>query len=101
MAIEKPPKRAAAARNPSLSHRRKKLIQRSVRLLVNKGNNALGIVLQNGAASAPGFRRSYPMVAPLFQPLDRGTGTDLKALGHLTSRRSRVHCFDNALTQVT
>jgi hypothetical protein len=33
MTIEKPPERAAAARNPSLSHRRNKLVQRSVRLL--------------------------------------------------------------------
>jgi hypothetical protein len=35
------------------------------------------------------------------QPLDRTAGTDLKALGRLTSRRSRLHCFDNSLTQVT
>jgi hypothetical protein len=41
------------------------------------------------------------MVTPTLHPFDRTAGTDLKALGRLTSRRSRLHCFDNSLTQVT
>src|SRR5262245_48493126 len=36
MTIEESPERAAAARNPSLVHRRYKLVQRSVRLLINR-----------------------------------------------------------------
>ena len=52
MAIKKPPERAAAARYPSPVHRRKKLIQRSIRLLVNERKDALGIVFQNRAVAA-------------------------------------------------
>src|SRR5262245_47415032 len=101
MAIKNPPERAAAARYPSPVHRRKKLIQRSIRLLVNERKDALGIVFQNRAAAAPRFRCTYPMITPTLQPLDRRAGTDFKALGRLTSRRSRLHCLDNAFAQVT
>src|SRR4030095_6495872 len=101
MAIKKPPERAAAARYPSPVHRRKKLIQRSIRLLVNERKDALGIVFQNRAAPAPRFRCTYPMITPTLQPLDRRAGTDFKALGRLTSRRSRLHCLDHAFAQVT
>src|SRR5512133_70938 len=41
------------------------------------------------------------MIAPTLQPFDRSAGTDFKAFGRLTSRRSRLHRFDNSLTQVT
>src|SRR5215475_8612478 len=101
MAIKKPPERAATARNPMLVHRRNKLVQRSIRLLVNENEDAFGIVFQNRAATAPRFRRTYPMITPTLQPFDGRAGTDLKPLGRLTSRRSRFHCFDNSLTQVT
>jgi hypothetical protein len=101
MAIKKPPERAAAARYPSPVHRRKKLIQRSIRLLVNERKDALGIVFQNRAAAAPRFRCTYPMITPTLQPLNRRAGTDFKALGRLTSRRSRLHCLDNSFAQVT
>ena len=101
MAIKKPPERAAAARYPPPVHRRKKLIQRSIRLLVNERKDALGIVFQNRAAAAPRFRCTYPMITPTLQPLDRRAGTDFKALGRLTSRRSRLHCLDNSFAQVT
>src|SRR5262245_34596697 len=101
MAIKNPPERAAAARYPSPVHRRKKLIQRSIRLLVNERKDALGIVFQNRAAAAPRFRCTYPMITPTLQPLDRTAGTDFKALGRLTSRRSRLHCLDKSFAQVT
>jgi hypothetical protein len=51
MAIKKPPKRATATRNPPLAHRRNKLIQRSVGLLVNESEDALGMVLQDRTAT--------------------------------------------------
>ena len=100
MAIKEPPERAAATRNPSLVHRHNKLVQRSVWLLVDERKDALGIVFQNRAATAPRFRHALPMITPTLQPFDSTAGTDLKALGRLTSRRSRLHCFDNSLTQV-
>ena len=101
MAIKESPERAAAARNPSLSHRCNNLVQRSVRLLGNQGKDALAIFLQNRTATAARFRRTHPVITPALQPFDRRTGADLKALGRLTPRRPRFHCFDNALTQVT
>jgi hypothetical protein len=61
--------------------------------------DALGIVFQNRAAAAPRFRCTYPMITPTLQPLDRTA--DFKALGRLTSRRSRLHCLDNSFAQVT
>jgi hypothetical protein len=89
MAIEEPPERAAAARNPSLSHRRNNLVQRSVRLLGNQGKDALAIIFQNRTATAARFRRTHPVITPALQPFDRRTGADLKALGRLTPRRPR------------
>src|ERR1700745_1365760 len=84
MAIQKPPERTAAARNPPLWHRRKKLVHCSIRLLVNESKDAIGIVFQNRAAAAPRFRRTHPIITPPLQPFDRGAGADLKALGRLT-----------------
>src|SRR5262249_26454809 len=83
MAIKESPERAAAARNPSLSHRCNNLVQRSVRLLGNQGKDALAILLQNRTATAARFRR----ITPALQPFDRRTGADLKVLGRLTPRR--------------
>jgi hypothetical protein len=75
MAIKESPERAAAARNPSLSHRCNNLVQRSVRLLGNQGKDALAIVLQNRTATAARFRRTHPVIT--------GEGVDLleKGLG--------------------
>jgi hypothetical protein len=101
MAIKKPPKRATATRNPPLVHRRNNLIQRSVGLLVNESEDALGMVLQNRAATPARLRYTHAMIAPTLQPFDRSAGADLKAFGRLTSRRSRLHRFDNSFTQVT
>ena len=101
MAIKKPPKRTAAARKPPLVHRRNELVQRSIRLLVNESKDAIGIVFQNRATTAPRFRRTHSMITPPLQPFDRSAGADFKALGRLTSRRPRFDCFDNSLTQVT
>src|ERR1700745_958156 len=101
MAIKKSPKRAAATRNPPLAHRRNKLIQRSVGLLANESEDALGMVLQDRTATPARLRYTHAMIAPTLQPFDRSAGTDLKAFGRLTSRRSRLHRFDNSLTQVT
>src|SRR5262245_47761419 len=101
MAIKKPPKRAAATRNPPLAHRRNKLIQCSVGLLANESEDALGMVLQDRTATPARLRYTHAMIAPTLQPFDRSAGTDFKAFGRLTSRRSRLHRFDNSLTQVT
>jgi hypothetical protein len=91
MAIKESPERAAAARNPSLSHRCNNLVQRSVRLLGNQGKDALAIVFQDRTATAARFRRTHPVITPALQPFDRRTGADLKALGRLTPRRPRFH----------
>ena len=101
MAIKKPPKRAAATRNPPLAHRRNKLIQRSVGLLANESEDALGMVLQDRTATPALLRYTHAIIAPTLQPFDRSAGADLKAFGRLTSRRSRLHRFDNSFTQVT
>ena len=101
MAIKKPPKRAAATRNPPLAHRRNKLIQRSVGLLANQSEDALGMVLQDRTATPARLRYPHAMIAPTLQQFDRSAGTDFKAFGRLMSRRSRLHRFDNSLTQVT
>jgi hypothetical protein len=59
MAIKKLPKRATATRNPPLAHRRNKLIQRSVGLLVNESEDALGMVLQDRTATPARLRYTH------------------------------------------
>src|SRR6516164_1420184 len=70
-------------------------------LAPSQGKDARGIVFQNRSATTARFRCTHPVITPALQPFDRRTGADLKALGRLTPRRPRFHCFDNALTQVT
>src|SRR5436190_2240138 len=50
--IEKPPHRAAAARNFSLAHRRDDLVQRQVRLLPDQTEQTLRMRLQRRGAAA-------------------------------------------------
>jgi hypothetical protein len=59
------------------------------------------MVLQDRTATPARLRYTHAMIAPTLQPFDRSAGTDFKAFGRLTSRRSRLHRFDNSLTQVT
>jgi len=47
------------------------------------------------------LRYTDAMIAPTLQPFDRSAGVDIKAFGRLTSRRSRLHRFDNSFMQVT
>jgi hypothetical protein len=49
----------------------------------------------------PAVSAHTPHDAPPLQPLGLSADIDFKALGRLTSRRSRFDCFDNSLTQVT
>src|SRR5438128_5677219 len=93
--------RQSALRLPGIRRLRNKLIQRSVGLLVNESEDALGMVLQDRTATPARLRYTHAMIAPTLQPFDRSAGTDLKAFGRLTSRRSHLHRFDNSLTQVT
>src|SRR5262249_56133122 len=94
MAIKKPPKRATATRNPPLAHRRNKLIQRSVGLLVNE--DALGMVLQDRTATPARLRYTHAMIAPTLQPFDRSAGADLKPFARPTSRPSPFHPLHNS-----
>src|SRR5436309_14277352 len=93
--------RQSALRLPGIRRLRNKLIQRSVGLLVNESEDALGMVLQDRTTTPARLRYTHAMIAPTLQTFDRSAGTDLKAFGRLTSRRSRLHRFDNSLTQVT
>src|SRR4029077_5162548 len=86
------------AKNPPFPHRRAKLVQRSIRLLLYDSKDAIGIVFQNRAGIAPRFRRTHPMTRPRLQPLNRNADIDFKALGRLTrgasSRLDRLlECF--------
>src|SRR4029434_7210805 len=73
-----------------LAHRRNKLIQRSVGLLVNESEDALGMVLQDRTATPARLRYTHAMIAPTLQPFDRSAGTDLKAFA--ASRRDALAC---------
>jgi hypothetical protein len=75
--------------------------RRGVYFFMEDGEDALGMVLQDRTATPARLRYTHAMIAPTLQPFDRSAGTDLKAFGRLTSRRSRLHRFDNSLTQVT
>src|SRR5215469_9385357 len=72
MTIEESPERATAARNPSLVHRRYKLVQRSVRLLINQGKDALGIVFQDRSAATAQFRCTHPLITPTLLTAELG-----------------------------
>ena len=56
MTIEKSPERGPAARNPLLVHLREYLIQGPIRVLGNQSKDALGVVLQDRAATAARLR---------------------------------------------
>jgi hypothetical protein len=94
MTIEKTPERAAAARSPSLTHRRDELIQRSIRVLGNEIKDALGVVLQRGATTSARLRRAHSVIVPSLQPFDRELGLISKHLSRLTSRCTRFQRFD-------
>jgi hypothetical protein len=60
MAIKESPERAAAAWNPSLSHRCNNLVQRSIRLLGNQGKDGA----RHSLPKQNGYRRAVSAHTP-------------------------------------
>src|SRR3974377_724196 len=91
MASEESRKRTAAPGNTSLMQDRNDLIQRKVRLLADKCDDLLRILLQRRSTPATGHWFANPIVAKALHPADRRTGADPLLFGRLTSRSSFFH----------
>src|ERR1035437_5937300 len=98
--IEKTPKRAAAAGNPSLPHCHDELVERPVRLFIDQSENLFRVGLHRGLAPTARFGRADSLLLPRLQPSDRRADTDIKAFRRLTSRRSHLNRFDHPFPQI-
>src|SRR6202140_1888770 len=78
VAGEESGKRAWACRDSPLSQRQDHLIQREVRLLTNKGEDPLRVLLQWRCTSSTGHWLGSPVVAEALHPPDRGADADVE-----------------------
>jgi hypothetical protein len=93
VSIEKPPKRIAVTRNPSLVHR----FQCQVWLLGNQSEDTRCVPLQWRTPARTRFWRGTPEL----QPFDCRAGASFKAIGRPTPQRTGLDCFGHPLSQVT
>src|SRR5450759_1199360 len=100
VALERTPKRAAAAGNPPLPHCNDELVERPVRLFIDQSEYPFRVVLQRGPAPAARLGRTDSVLPPRLQPSDRRTDADIKAFRRLTSRRSHLNRFDHPFPQI-
>src|SRR5215470_17065601 len=91
MASEEARQRAAARRDTSLAQYRDELIQCKIRLLADKGENLLRMLLQRRRAPSTGHWLGRPIFMKALHPADRGASADLELFGRLTSRSPRLH----------
>jgi hypothetical protein len=96
MALQKAKQRRAASRNPTL-HRRDNLVERPVALVLDQGDNLLGVILQRRPAPATGLGLNRPRLPPRLMPSHRRADADAKAFCCLRSGRSLVHRLSHAL----
>src|ERR1700745_1766097 len=100
VALQKPPKRAAAAAKPSLAQGRDELVERPVRLLGDQSQDLVRVALQRRPAPAARLWRASALLLPRLKPLDRRAGTDIKTFRRLTPRCSLFNCLDHTLPQI-
>src|SRR6516225_3246731 len=100
VAHQKTKQRRAAPRYSALVHRRDKLIQRPVPLLLNKPDNFFGVLLQRRAAPAARLGLNRPLVPPRLMPPHRRGDADTEAFRRLIPCRSLVNRFNHSRAQV-
>jgi len=100
MTLQKPKQRRAAAGYLPLVHRSDKLVERPVALLLDKGDNLLGMVFQRRAAAAARLGLVSPLVPPCLMPPHRRTDADTKAFRRLVSCRSFINSLNNTFAQI-
>src|SRR6266576_1475769 len=100
VALQKPPKRAAAATNPSLAQGRDELLERPVRLLGDQSQDPVRVALQWRLAPTARLWPAATLLLPRLIPLDRRAGTDIKAFRRLTPRGSLFDRRDHTLSQI-
>src|SRR5262245_20500016 len=86
VARKEAPPRGAAARNLVFAHRRNHLVQRQVRLLLDKTQQKIRVLLQRRDAATPWLGRAAARFAKALDPDNRRAGTDFKLLGRLAPR---------------
>src|SRR5215468_3105721 len=100
VAHQKTKQRRAAPRYSALVHRRDKLIQRPVPLLLNKLDNLCRVLLQRRAAPATRLGLDRPLVPPRLMPSHRRGDADTEAFRRLIPGRSLVNRFNHSRAQV-
>ena len=100
MASKEARQRAEARRDTSLAQYRDELIQCKIRLLADKGEDLLRMLLQRRRAPSTGHWLGRPIFAKALQPADCGTRADLEVFGSITSGSSCLDELDHANSQV-
>lgn len=100
MAIEKPPHRAATARDPRLAHRYNHFVERQVRLLCDYCEQPFLMLLQPGFAAASRLGLTPPADLPALQPTHRNTDTHFELLSRLAARRTAFDAGNDAPTDI-
>ena len=98
--LKKAKQRGPATKYPALVHRIHNLIQRPITLLIDKGHNFFGMVLQRRAAPAAGLGFIRSGVPPCLMPAHRRADADTEAFRRFMSRRSLVNRFDHTSAQI-
>src|SRR4029077_1770073 len=100
VALQKSPKRAAAAGKPALAQGRDELVERPVRLRRDQFQDLVRVVLQRRPPPAARLRLPPALLLPRLEPLDRRAGTDLKTFRRLAPRCSLFNRLDHTLPQI-
>jgi hypothetical protein len=98
--LQKSKQRRAAAGYLPLVHRSDNLIERAITLLLDKGDNLLGMVFQRRAAAAVGLGGVSPLVPPRLMPPHRRADADTKALRRFVPCRALVNCLHHTFAQI-
>src|SRR5205807_10179480 len=101
VASEKTRQRAAAPWDSPLVQRRDDLSQSEVRLLTDKGEDTLRMLLQWRSAPSAGHGLGSPVLTKTMHPSDRGTDADVVLFSRFTSGRSSLHELDDSDSQLT
>src|SRR6266403_5855659 len=100
VALQKPPKRAAAAGKPALAHGRDELVERPVRLRGDQSQDLVRVVLQRRLAPAARPWRASALPLPHLKPPDRRAGAHIKTFRRLSPRCSLFNRVEHTLPQI-
>src|SRR4029078_12011971 len=98
--LEEAPHCRAAARNLVFAHYQNHFVQCQIRLLLNRTEQKICMLIQRRDASAARFSPAAARLPKALDPDNRRTGTHLKLLGCLAPRSFAFHFRNHATTHV-